>query len=178
MRLRLSESVSFALAGVLATLFVGTALGCSSSESPSAPAQVVATSDAGDVDAGAELGDAGGDPSTAQNVGVEFGSQSTEIDVMSLERQDYRGTQVVSLTRVWEAANFGTDVATLQFDFEGDDGFHPTSRDRCKTLIQGSQIPQGYILPETRTLIWDDALGLPGCYSVKGVAKIIASSAK
>jgi hypothetical protein len=33
------------------------------------------------------------------------------------------------------------------------------------------------MIPETRTLMWDDALGLPGCYCVHSVAKVIGLDA-
>lgn len=108
---------------------------------------------------------------------VVYKGASTDVDVGALSRQDYRGSQVVSLTKVWDAAKLGADLAKVQFDFEGDDGFRPSSKDRCKTPITGAQIEKGYILPDTRTLVWDDALGLPGCYSVKLVAKVLVADA-
>lgn len=126
--------------------------------------------------AGTANGTDGGTSNTAPaNVAVEYGGKTVTVDVAALARLDYKGSSVVSLSKVWDSAKLEADLGKVEFDFEGDDGFRPTTRDRCKTKITGAQIAQGYVLPETRTLVWDEALGLPGCYGVKGVAKVIVT---
>lgn len=112
--------------------------------------------------------------STAVNVVVVHGDDSATVDVAALPSQTYKDTNVVPLAAVWAQSKLEGDLAKLSFDFEGDDGFRPSSKDKCKTNVTGEQLGKGYIVPKTRKLIWDDALGLPGCYSVRDVAKIIA----
>jgi hypothetical protein len=112
------------------------------------------------------------DVQSASIVSLVYGTSSIPVDLTTFPTQDYKGTAVVPLTAVWSAGAL-KDASTLQFDFEGDDGFHPTSKSNCTGYITSNQLSMGYILPTTRSLVWDDSLGFPGCYSVKGVAKII-----
>ena len=153
-------SAPFALASLFGALV---ASGCSDAAAP-LPA----------VDGGVASTD-GSASSAPVNVTVEYKGASAVVDVAALARQDYKGSQVVALDKVWAASKTSASLANVEFEFEADDGFRPSARDRCKTKIVGSQLPQGYVLPETRTLVWDDALGLPGCYSVKYVAKVIVT---
>lgn len=113
----------------------------------------------------------------AVNVVVVHGSDTATVDVAALPAQTYKDTSVVPLTTVWAQGKLAGDLTKLSFDFEGDDGFHPSSKDKCKKNLTGEQLGKGYIVPKTRALVWDDALGLPGCYNVHDVAKIIAVDA-
>lgn len=113
------------------------------------------------------------DASAVAPVVLSYGDHSTTVDVAGLPTQDYKGSAVVSLAAVWAKGQLADDASKLTFDFEGDDGFHPSSRDKCKKNVSGADLAKGYIVPATRTLVWDDALGLPGCYNVHNVAKMI-----
>jgi hypothetical protein len=139
-----------------------------------APCVGACSSDSSDNPAPATNGD-GGTSSAPSNVALDYKGTAATVDLNKLTQQDYKGEKVVSLSKVWEASALTGDLAKLEFDFEGDDGFRPSSKDRCKTKIAGTQLGQGYVLPDVRSLVWDDALGLPGCYAVKGVAKIYAT---
>jgi hypothetical protein len=119
----------------------------------------------------------GGAPQAEVDVLVTYGTDSVKVNIAALTTQDYKGVTVVPLTSVWTSSKLHPDLTTLQFDFEGDDGFHPSNKTNCAAYVTGAQLAQGYILPDTRTLVWDDALGFPGCYSVKAVAKIIGLDA-
>jgi hypothetical protein len=107
---------------------------------------------------------------------LTLGGQEKSVALSTLPRQDYKGTSVVTLGAVWGSGALG-DRASLDFDFEGDDGFRPSTKDRCKTPVHGAELDKGYLVPETRTIVWDDALGKPGCYAVRFVAKILATKA-
>ncbi len=144
---------------------------CSSSESSSSTTST-STGDGGATDGSASTA------SGPQIVTVTYAGSAKPVDVTTLATQDYKGEPVVALSKIWEAAKLTGELTKLEFDFEGDDGFHPTSRPRCTALVPGAQIAQGYVLPATRSLVWDDALGLAGCYAVKGVAKVIATDKK
>lgn len=113
----------------------------------------------------------------AVNVVLVHGSDTATVDVAALPSQTYKDTSVVPLATVWAQGKLAGDVTKLAFDFEGDDGFRPSSKDKCKKNVTGDQLGKGYIVPKTRTLVWDDALGLPGCYNVHDVAKMIAIDA-
>lgn len=161
-------------AGICSVLVAATALlamGCSDDAAPASVAN----------DGGNTPGDGGtsesGATQAAQNVLVVYKTSEVAVDVTTLARQDYKGSPVVTLTKVWEASKLSAELGKLEFDFEADDGFRPAASARCKDLskITGAQLGQGYVLPETRTLVWDEALGLPGCFSVKFVAKVLAT---
>jgi hypothetical protein len=121
-----------------------------------------------DVDPSADAGDT----ADLSSITLVHGASTAVVDVAALPTQMLKGSPVVPLTAVWTAGGLA-DASGLQFDFEGDDGFHPSSKSKCAAFIAGATLVQGYVLPATRTLVWDDALGLPGCYSVHGVSKMI-----
>ena len=133
----------------------------------------VATGGGGAGGAGGATG-TGGQPAGLADVELIHGSDTTKVDVAALPTVDYKGSPVVPLTVVWSAGKLTEDIANLAFDFEGDDGFHPSMKGGdCLAYPTATEIEKGYILPDTRTLVWDDALGFPGCFSVKATAKII-----
>lgn len=116
--------------------------------------------------------DSGLDDAGSRVVSLVYGSSSVDVALSALPTQDYKGAAVVPLTAVWAAGGL-KDPSALEFDFEGDDGFRPSTKSKCAAHITAAQLPKGYVLPDTRTLVWDDALGLPGCYSVHAIVKII-----
>lgn len=116
---------------------------------------------------------AGGTHVGLADVQLVYGATTVTVDVATLPTKDYKGSQVVPLSTVWSAGKLGPGTAKLWFDFEGDDGYHPSMKNGCENYVPGADLPQGYILPDTRSVFWDDALGLFGCYNVHSVAKII-----
>lgn len=116
---------------------------------------------------------AGGAHVGLADVRLVYGATTVTIDVATLATEDYKGSQVVPLSTVWGAGKLGPATSKLQFDFEGDDSFHPSMKGKCAPYIPGAELAQGYLLPGSRSLVWDDALGLPGCYGVQSVARII-----
>ncbi len=183
-------SVARALRSSLLT--VATALaGCSdqdvSSGNPTQTAVTTSTSTSTSTSTATGTGGAGGAAATgsgggaggstalgAADVTVVHGADTATVDLTKLTTQDYKGTLVVPLQAVWAAGGLAAGQTRLEFDFEGDDGFHPSQKSKCAAYITYAEIAQGYLIPETRSLVWDDALGLPGCYSVKAVAKVTA----
>lgn len=137
------------------------------------------TGDGGAGGAGTGTGGAGmgGQPAGLADVELIYKDTSTKVDVAKLPTQPYKGAEVVPLSVVWSAGALTPDLTGLAFDFEGDDGFHPSMKPNCMEYPKAADIAKGYILPETRTLVWDDTLGYPGCYSVKLVAKMIGLDA-
>jgi hypothetical protein len=165
-----SSAPSTAVRGslVMLALALATLTACGDAVVPAPPSSSTSSGDAGAT--------SNDDPSRVpENVVIEYQGKSITVDVNALPRQDYKGSEVVSLGEVWDASELSASLDAVEFEFEGDDGFRPSARDRCKAKISGAQLPRGYVLPETRTLVWDDALGLPGCYSVKLVAKVIVT---
>lgn len=119
----------------------------------------------------------GGRAPGVADVQLVYGDSLTVVDVAELPTELYKGSEVVRLTSVWTAGELVDDLSSVVFDFEGDDGFHPSSKGACEPYVTGEQLALGYILPDTRTIVWDDSLGFPGCYGVKATAKIIALDA-
>jgi hypothetical protein len=123
-------------------------------------------------------GHGGSAPTGDEVVTLVHGQDTVKVDLATLATVDVQGTPVVPLPSVWAAGALAEGVTTLTFDFEGDDGFHPSNKSKCAAYITYDELALGSLIPETRSLVWDAALGLPGCYSVKSVAKIIALDAQ
>ena len=104
---------------------------------------------------------------------VNYLTQSVPVDLSTLSTIDYKGAQLAKLSEVWTASKIQADSTTLEYEFVGEDGFKPSDKNGCADL-PGTVLDKGYIDPVTRKLIWDETLGLAGCYSVKGAAKMNA----
>ena len=139
------------------------------------------SSGAGGTDPGGAAGEASGaagtSPATGVVVNVVYGGTSRPVDLGTLPTSEVNGQKLASIVDLWTASNTPAELAKVQFDFEGDDGFRPSTKGACKTPITGAQLSKGYIDPQLRNLFWDDSLGLSGCYRVKGLAKVLASDA-
>ena len=142
-----------------------------------ATSTTVGTGGAGGAGGAGAAGGAGGQPAGLADVTLVHGADSAKVDAATLPTVEVNGVAVVKLSVVWAAGHLAEGTTDLVFDFEGDDGFHPSNKDKCAPYIPYAELAQGYVIPETRSLVWDDALGLPGCYGVKAVAKIIALDA-
>jgi hypothetical protein len=68
------------------------------------------------------------------------------------------------------------DIFSMRFDFEGEDGFRPSSVG-CDPL-DGEILDRVYLDPEGMALLWDLSLGLRGCYGVTRTARILGESAE
>jgi hypothetical protein len=64
------------------------------------------------------------------------------------------------------------EILAMRFDFEGSDGFRPSSKPACPPR-QGEDLALMYLDPEELDILWDDSLGLSNCYQVKELAKIL-----
>ena len=124
---------------------------------------------------GGDAGDAG--DSGSATVAVVFGGESHVLGLGDLPITLVEGASVVGLQDVIEAALPGEDHATLAADFVASDGFRPEDREFCATLVPvpWATLAQGYIDPATRGLVWDAALGYPGCMSPRDIAEIEVS---
>ena len=63
------------------------------------------------------------------------------------------------------------DIFSTRFDFEGEDGFRPSSVG-CDPL-DGEILDRVYLDPEGMALVWDLSLGLRGCYRVAQLTRIL-----
>jgi len=124
------------------------------------------------VDEDPDGGDAGDGGSAT--VAVVFGGESHEIELDDLPSMLVEGASVVGLLAVIEAALPGEDCSTLAVDFVASDGFRPEDSYLCVTLVPvpWSTLSRGYLNPATRDLVWDAALGYPGCMSPRDIAQI------
>lgn len=103
------------------------------------------------------------------NITLVHGTDQIVVDLAQLDTVMVKGAIAVPLEAVW-AKGALADENTVTFDFEGDDGFHPSQKPACKAFITPAQLAHGYITPDSsRVLIWEDSLGFSGCYFVKGL---------
>jgi len=115
------------------------------------------------------------DPSRALSVTVTYGTDSQPVDLASLSGTEDGDLCLVPLMDVVGAAGLGFDPDASYYDFVGGDGFRPTQVE-CVT-VDASTLEQGWVDRVTGTVVWDDALGMRGCYSVTGAVEIVAYDA-
>jgi hypothetical protein len=104
---------------------------------------------------------------------VNYLAQSVPVDLSTLSTIDYKSAKLVKLSDVWTASKISTDPTTLEYELVGSDGFKPSSKTGCVDL-PGTMLDKGYISPVTRNVVWDESLGLAGCYGVKDTATLNA----
>jgi hypothetical protein len=121
-------------------------------------------------------GDGSEDPGSVE---VVYDGNTVTVDLADVESVDLDGVEAARLSDVFEAANLGVELAALEFDFEGSDGFLSSSSSNCEALVplSGELLTQGYIELVSRNLSWDEALGFPGCLRVDDTARILATDA-
>ncbi len=115
------------------------------------------------------------DPSRALSLTVTYDTQSEAVDLASLTGTEDGDLCLVRLMDVVDAAGLGFDPVAGYYDFVGGDGFRPTQVE-CVT-VDASTLEQGWVDRVTGTVVWDDALGMRGCYSVTGAVEIVAYDA-
>lgn len=120
------------------------------------------------------LGEGGGGDGGGANVAVVFGDAGHVVVLEELATTLVAGAPVVGLQAVVAAALPGEEWTGLRFGFESADGFRPEQRDFCATLVpvDWATLGRGFIDPGSRDLVWDAALGFPGCMSPRDVARI------
>ena len=115
------------------------------------------------VDPGTNTGD-------AKSVDVVHGADSVKVSLGTLSTLQYKEVDVVRLGDVWTAAFPSTDPNGLAFSFVSASGFRPSDKD-CADM-PGPLLGNGYIEPVSGNLVWDESLGLRGCYSVRETARM------
>jgi hypothetical protein len=120
------------------------------------------TVDTGDVDAGT-------------SVRVTYNGSSTTVALEGLPTAQLAGADVVTIETIVGAADFPIALADVWLNFVGDDGFEPWMGAYCPSEldpVDGELAAQGGLEVATRNLLWDEALGYPGCMHVDGVATV------
>lgn len=124
-----------------------------------------------------DAGSSGGDVVPAGTVVLRIEGTDIPLTLADLPHTMFKDTEVVSLTAIWTAAAVRTPYAAYVFDFVGTDGFRPSSRDKCKTVVfDGATFAKGYVELASQRLTWDDDLGFSGCAFVTGLTRIEATS--
>jgi hypothetical protein len=111
---------------------------------------------------------------------VSYQSNETDVDISTLTATTSPGgTPAVLLSDVVLAALPGQDLAIVNAGFLASDGFDPSTKANCASLLPlaGDQLENGYVDLETGNLSWPDALQFPGCSYVKGLAKVMLTDA-
>ena len=106
---------------------------------------------------------------------VTYGAESADVDLADLDGTLDGDRCRVPLVDVVTATNLGIDLASTYVTFEATDGFRPTQVG-CSEL-PGSTLDDGDVDRPTGAILWDEALGLRGCYSVNQARAIIVTDA-
>jgi hypothetical protein len=106
---------------------------------------------------------------------VTYGAQSADVDLADLDGVLDGDLCRVPLVDVVTTANLGIDLASTYVTFEAADGFRPTQVG-CSEL-PGTTLDDGDADRPTGAILWDEALGLRGCYSVNQARVIIVTDA-
>ena len=105
---------------------------------------------------------------------VVYGGRSADVDLGTMTGEREGQLCLVNLADVVAASGLEVDLSQVVVDFEGRDGFRPTSVG-C-ALLPGETLSHGWADKGTGTLVWDESLHLRGCYSVREARKILISS--
>ena len=108
---------------------------------------------------------------------VSYQSNDTDVDLSTLT--PITGTTTVALSDVVLKALPGKDLTTVSAMFLGADGFDPSTKANCATIVPlaGNLLAQGTVDVSTANMSWDASLQFPGCIYVKGLAKITIADA-
>ena len=120
-----------------------------------------------------EAGDVPPEGPTVRVVWEENEPDGVEVFLNTLDKVVVKEATVWLLWDIVRAAGLEQEeILAMRFDFEGADGFRPSSRPGCNPR-QGEDLALGYLDPEGLHLLWDDSLELPNCYRVADLAKIL-----
>lgn len=110
-------------------------------------------------------------------VTVLWGGNEDVVFLDSLDKVVFEERSVCLLWDVLlEAGLEEEEILSMHFDFEsGEDGFRPSEVVGCDPL-DGEILALGYLDPDSLALLWDDTLGLRGCYWVTQTAVILGEA--
>jgi hypothetical protein len=154
---------------VLSLSFIAAACGDDDDDGTAQPDASAQTDAAGDAAAAADSATAG------SSVQVKMGSQTATVDMTGLPTAKINGTDVVLVSAIIEQSGLSVDYAKATLDFEGSDGFRPSTKENCSSFLPTAASNADMIgvnLADNDTLVWDDSLSAPGCAGVKDVAII------
>jgi hypothetical protein len=106
---------------------------------------------------------------------VSYQGSDNEVDLSTLSATTLGdGSTAVALSDIVLAALPGKDLATVNSHFTASDGFDPSTKANCAAVlpVTGDLLAQGFVDTTTANLSWADALQLPGCAYVKGLAQV------
>ncbi len=132
----------------------------------------------GDTDTDTDTdADADTDSDTDGDVSIEvkYGDSTESIGLGDLATTTIDGLDVVLVSAIIEVSGVEPTLADVTLDFEGSDGFRPSEKENCAEAlpVDGESADKtGVDLADENTLIWDPALDMPGCASVKDLAII------
>ena len=114
-------------------------------------------------------------PPEGPSVTVLWGENEVEVFLDSLDKVVIEERLVCLLWDVrLEAGLEDEELLSMRFDFEGVDGFRPSSVG-CDPL-EGEILDRVYLDPEGMALVWDSSLGLRGCYRVAQLTRILGEA--
>lgn len=113
---------------------------------------------------------------SSQNSGVievTDGDASESVPLADLSTEEIDGIEVVLISAILKASELDIDLNEVLIDFEGSDGYRPSTKDSCKDFLPTSgehMTKVGVNLDDENTLVWDSDLDIPKCAAVKDVA--------
>jgi hypothetical protein len=115
-----------------------------------------------------------GDAAAPVLVNVTYGGDTQALDLGQARTTNVDGQALVQLASLALEAYPQLALGSIVVNFVAADGFVPANSPNCESLVPvlGMLIELGYIVPETRNLIWDETLQYPGCMSVTDTAEI------
>jgi hypothetical protein len=106
---------------------------------------------------------------------VTYGGQTADVDLADLDGVLDGEVCRVPLVDVVTTATLGIDLPSTYVTFEAADGFRPTQVG-CSEL-PGTTLDDGDVDRPTGTILWDESLGLRGCYHVNDARVIVVTDA-
>jgi hypothetical protein len=111
------------------------------------------------------------------SIEVVHGDNTVTVDLAQLEAVTFDdGESYARLADIVNQAQLAVPPEDLEFDFEGADGYRPSSRSTCAEHIPATwtMLEGGYVHRTNQNMAWDEQLEMPGCARVKQLVRIHA----
>lgn len=114
-------------------------------------------------------------PIEGKTIKVVFNEIDHVVGLNNVPVSQYKDVDSYTLSDIWAQTGIKMSHTMLKFDFETD-GFKSSSKTPCKDFAPGDKLDKAYLGVQSGNLVWDDTLGLPGCFNVKGLHTMYAIS--
>lgn len=125
------------------------------------------------TDTGTDTGTGEGEDEV--DISIEYAGESATVTIDALATSAIGDVEVVLISSILESSNLNIDLASVELDFEGTDGYRPSQKSFCADFLPtaGTNADKaGVNLADDNTIVWDESLAMDKCANVKDLGKI------